>query len=309
MRIAYIITAYKDPLQLARLIDSLNNNADFYIHIDLKSKIEPFIDLLSVKPNTYLTKTRYTVNWASFSQVRSQKELLKEVFKSKVKYGRIVCLSGMDYPIWPMSKIVNEFEMHQTTQYIMGFNLSKSNNRNQKDKVAIFHYFRDTNLKSRTVLQLIRGLSRIIMRILPIRRHTNVKISGERKDIYMGSDYWALTYDCAKYVFEVMCNEKELMDYFKHSFAPSEMVIQTIVFNSPFKADILPCNTIDYNGLRNLTPLHYIDYGNSKIRIFDEGDFNTLIKSGKMFFRKASTGISDKLIILMDKYRSDLSEL
>lgn len=307
MRIAYIITAYKDPVQLARLIDSVNNNADFYIHIDLKSKIEPFNQLLLNKPNTYLTEVRYPVNWASFSQVNSQKELLKEVINSKIKYGRIVCLSGMDYPIWPTSKIVNEFEMHQNTQYIMGFNLSKSNNKSQKDKVAIFHFFRDINIRSLTVLRLIRGLSRIIMKVLPVRRRTNVKISGERKDIYMGSDYWALTYECAKYVHEVMCKEKALMDYFKYSFAPSEMVIQTIVFNSPFRADVLSCNAIDYNGLRNLTPLHYIDYGNSKIRIFDEGDFDTLVKSGKMFFRKASTGISDKLIILMDKHRSDIS--
>ena len=119
----------------------------------------------------------------------------------------------------------------------------------------------------------------------------------------MGSDYWSLTFECAKYVFEKLCKEKSFIKYFKTSFVPSEMCVQTIVFNSKFSGNTISFNYEDYKGLANLTPLHYIEYGKS-IKIFDETDFNTLINSGKMFFRKASTEKSMKLLNMIDEFRS-----
>ncbi len=120
-------------------------------------------------------------------------------------------------------------------------------------------------------------------------------------DVYCGSDYWALTLPCARYVYERLCNEKALARYFKTSFVPSELCIQTIVFNSPFALRAMRYEG-EYPGLVGLTPLHHIFYGKC-IRIWTEADLPLLRRSGKMFCRKVVTGVSDGLVTRIDRLR------
>ena len=79
------------------------------------------------------------------------------------------------------------------------------------------------------------------------------------------------------------------------------MLIQTIVFNSKF-ADNAILYKGNYPGLVGLTPLHYIEY-DGEIKTYTEGDFELLMKSGKMFVRKLKSGISDGLIDMLNKIR------
>ncbi|HAP7932304.1 TPA: glycosyl transferase, partial [Enterococcus faecium] len=44
MKICYLILAYNDIGNLKRLVNRLNENAVFIIHIDKKTDIEPFIE-------------------------------------------------------------------------------------------------------------------------------------------------------------------------------------------------------------------------------------------------------------------------
>lgn len=128
-------------------------------------------------------------------------------------------------------------------------------------------------------------------------------------DVYVGSDYWAITYECAQFVYEKMSAPgSPFMKYFKYSYVPSEMCIQTIVFNSSFQKDaLLYPSDKDYSGLNSLTPLHFIDYSH-QIKILKENDFQMLINSNKMFFRKAETETSDRLLSQIDKLRSSKAE-
>lgn len=300
MKLAYIITAYTDANQLKRLINSLNSNADFYCHIDKKTDIQPFIELLGKYKNVHFSATRYFVNWGSFAQVLSQKELIRMVLESHVPYQRVVCLSGLDYPVYSNIQIAKIFAANPLKEHICGVNISKKESKMLHDRINIYHFGRDVKVKNTFLKKCCSGTSRIIMRILPIRKKTQVVICGKPADVYMGSDYWALTYPCIQYVYKRMCTEKALMNYFRYSFVPSEMCIQTIVFNSQFAAHAIPCDA--YTGLPPLTPLHFIDY-NKRIEIFNESDFEKLTNSKKMFFRKAATGRSEKLLELIDQFR------
>lgn len=94
-----------------------------------------------------------------------------------------------------------------------------------------------------------------------------------------------------------------MVKYFRTSFVPSELCIQTIVFNSPFASKGLLLEG-EYPGLTRLTPLHYIDYGAS-IRVMTLEDLPVLRQSGKMFCRKVVSGESDTLI---EKLKSDFAK-
>jgi hypothetical protein len=301
MKIAYLITAYKDKKNLRRLITSLNINADFFVHVDSKVDISPFVEELADFDNVKFLSKRYFINWGGFNQVLSQKELLKSAIESTIQYDRVACISGTDYPLWPNLRIANEFELNKNREYIMGMNITRSKTYSQAQKITLYHFFRDIKIKNTAIKKAFSGTTRILLRLLPFRKKPVTEIDSKPADIYVGSDYWCITFDCAKYVYKTMCTEKKLMKYFKSSFVPSEMVIQTIIFNSEFSKNAILAPG-EYKGLSNLTPLHYIEYGDS-IKIFEEADYDTLLMSDKMFFRKASSGISDKLLDKVDRYR------
>lgn len=63
MRIANIIAAHKNPLQVERLITAMYHpNFDFYIHLDKKIDIEPFL-YLEERSQVEFIKNRILCNW------------------------------------------------------------------------------------------------------------------------------------------------------------------------------------------------------------------------------------------------------
>lgn len=63
MNIAIMIAAHTDPVQLKRLADSLRGiGADFYIHIDKKKELDPFVNALKNIDVNFISK-RVCTNW------------------------------------------------------------------------------------------------------------------------------------------------------------------------------------------------------------------------------------------------------
>lgn len=290
--IAYIISAYKDAPHLARLVAALDDRADFYVHIDLNADIHPFEEALGDKV-TFVP--RHRISWGGWEQVEYQKELLAAVVNSGIAYTHVVCLSGQDYPLWPDEEIHRYFDEHKDTEFIAAMNLSRSNNRQQRSKIELYHFFRDLKWNNLWLKNKLIVTSRCLMKFLPFRKKSTLQIGDNLKaEVYFGSDYWALTMPCAHYVHDVLCKEyNRLKSYFKTCFVPSELCIQTIVFNSPFAARA-QLHTEEYEGLFTLTPLHYIMYG-KEIKTMTLEDLPALRQSGKMFCRKVVSGASDSL--------------
>lgn len=292
-RIAYIISAYKDAPHLARLVKALDAGADFYVHIDARADIAPFKEALGSKV-TFVP--RHWVSWGGWEQVEYQKELLAAVVRSGVDYARVVCLSGQDYPLWSNGQIHRYFDEHKDTEFIAAMNLTRCDNREQRSKIELYHFFRDLPWNNLWLKNKFIVSSRCLMKLLPVRKKDTLRIGENTEaDIYFGSDYWALTLPCARYVHDTLCKEyATLKAYFKTCFIPSELCVQTIVFNSPFAARAL-LHTEAYQGLFALTPLHYIRYG-KEIKTMTMEDLPALRQSGKMFCRKVVSGRSDALV-------------
>ena len=275
-RIAYILSAYTDAPHLARLVAALDDGgADFYIHVDRKVDSRPFHRLLDGKA-TFVPS--HWISWGGWQQVEYQKELLAAVLHSGRDYMRVVCLSGQDYPLWSNMRIRRYFDEHPDAEFIMGLNLTRCTDRAQRSKICCYHFFRD----------------------LPWR-NLWWKNNGRQADVYFGSDYWAVTLPCARYIYEGLCSKRQLVRYFHTSFVPSELCIQTLVFNSPFARHALLYEG-DYPGLSGLTPLHYIEYGHA-IKTLTLEDLPALHRSDKMFCRKVVSGVSDRLADQIDQDR------
>lgn len=313
MKIAFLVAAHTDIEQLKRLSKSLLKNGDVYIHIDAKVKnITDFINQLTFNTLSYsqgnkiiFLKNRVSVAWGGYSQIKCQSLLFQQALNSSQKYERFVYLSGLDYPIYSPKEIQTYFEKYPDTEFVCGYNISKSKNRTQLNRIQLYHFFRDIPLPHKSFIRrCLIGGTKLALKYLGFRRKPYLNINGQNWDIYYGSQWIGVTRQCAQYIMECL-NNKYISGYFSTTYAPDELCIPTIVHNSPFKDKALAKSNLDF---QEITPLHYLNYTDC-IWTYDEHDFNTIVSSNKMFVRKLVSGKSEKLIDLLEKRKENIDNL
>ena len=62
--------------------------------------------------------------WGGYSQVLSHKEMLGAILLSGERYKRIVCISGLDYPVYSNRRIHEMFDKNPEKEFITGLNIS-----------------------------------------------------------------------------------------------------------------------------------------------------------------------------------------
>lgn len=304
MKFAFLITAHNDFDQLKRLIESIREIGDSYILIDKKVDNDFFekVKTISCK-NVCVIEDIINISWGGFSIVVGQKLLLRHSILSNKKYDYFIFLSGLCYPIYSNKQIKKYFEENKGKEFVSGYNITRSNDKLHLSKVVNYHFFRDNFLKLHSIPQvIINRVSKFIAKYLWIKKSPYILIREKRWEIYYGSQWSALSCECAEYVYNELCNNKELIKYFSTSFAPDELCIPTIVFNSKFKTKAFE---IDKNDFSKNALLHYLNYS-THIWIYDEKDYQTLINSGKMFVRKLVSDKSEKLIEMLKERKKHL---
>lgn len=302
-RIAYLISVYKGPVHLQRLVSALSYGVEeyvsFFVHVDAKVDESAFRQSCK-KTNVFFTQNRFWVQWGGYSQVMYQKELLRCAFeteKGQDNFSRFVIITGQDYPILSNIQMFDWYNNHPKQQILSGVNLTQ-NFPEDYHLFMVYHFFRDTHFKKYLYQRIASAVSRKVMRLVPLRKHPYLQIDGEKWDVWKSSSYMCLTHDCAQYVLEMM-ERKDICDYFLHSFVPEEMMIPTVVFNSKWKSEAIEVQRSDYLGLISISMLEEFEYG-QEIKVYNEDDLEYLLSCGNFFCRKVQTGLSDKLMDMLD---------
>ena len=303
MNIAYLISAFTDPKHLKRLIDALNTEgAFFFVHIDKKMDIRQFKNLCKGS-NIFFLPDRVRIYWGTYSQVEFQIRLIKAALSDGHRFDKLFMLSGQDYPLWSNNQIMQWVEETKGRDFISGICIDSDDveerykqiyrlNRPQTDIKWTSYKMNDITSKALRKTLLMMGS----------KKPLNFMVEGRTWHLYKGSDYFALTHETAEFVFKQWKRNKEIKDYFKSSFAPSETCIHTIIFNNPFYKEKADLHKGNYTTLKALTPLHHIEY-DPIIKVWKADDFDELMKSEKMFARKFETETSGELLDIIDKVR------
>lgn len=299
MKLAYLISAHTDPEHLKRLISVLHSDADYYIHIDAKVDITPFIELITF-PYVHFIKKRINVEWGNLSEVEYQMALIRACLNSGINYDYIFFLSGLDYPLWSNESISTFLAKKPGFNYIQGMNINEDGNPGYKISRPPLDWL---NISDRNLKMHIRKLFRLGLERVGYRKKLTFTTPRKVFELYKGSAWWCITPELASYVLTRYTSVPEIKKYFHDAFCPAETLIQTLAFNSRFKAQCILSHSCP-EGLYSLTPLHYIRYG-KHIQVFSEKDYDEVMTSGKMFARKLTTGISDKLMDMIDARRNE----
>ena len=292
LHIAYLISAHTDAPQLKRLIEALQPDADFFVHIDKKSDIETFTQLIP-NHNVHFIPERVDVRWGTLIEVEYQMNLIRAAVEFPKHFTHIFFLSGMDYPLWSVKKINQWLINHKGCEFLQGICMDTDYiNAKQKEMYTVARPLFKSNKFS--------ILARKILRLTGYRKKRHFSVDGELWKLYKGSAWWCISESLASYILQMYETKAQIKAYFKDSFCPAETLIQTIAFNTPKWAKKCILTEGEYPGLPALTPLHFIDY-EPIIKIMDENDYDRLMESGKMFCRKVVSGKSDRLIELLQQ--------
>ena len=305
----YLILAHKNPLQLSRMIERLDDGASkFFIHLDAKTPIEPFAACLEGAHIRFIEPRERCV-WGDFSIVQATIRLMEAASEEQ---GVFILMSGQDYPIQSKAYINDFLERNKEFDFIEIEPLEeKWKPKMVKDKLEHYHIlhseergnsncyapFRHCSVfqKLRTLTHLLKGrlsvknfklLCSLPKRIAPFERQ------------YAGSQFWAFSertfYAVLNYIRE---HKAALEEYYKYTSSPDEIYFHSVLMDLVAKDSTIKLK-------EQITYVNYFRKNN----VFVTEDFEKLSSAkGKLFARKFDTDIDIEILNKLDSYQENES--
>jgi hypothetical protein len=305
----YLILAHKNPLQLSRMIERLDDGASkFFIHLDAKTPIESFTACLEGAHICFIEPRERCV-WGDFSIVRATIHLMEAASKEQ---GVFILMSGQDYPIQSQGYINAFLESNKGFDFIEIEPLEeKWKPKMVKDKLEHYHILHSEERghsncyapfahcsvfqKLRTLTHLLKGrlsqknfrlLCSLPKRVAPFERQ------------YAGSQFWAFSertfYAVLNYIRE---HKAALEGYYKYTSSSDEIYFHSVLMNLVAKDSTIKLKD----------PITYVNYFR-KNNVFITEDFEKLSSAkGKLFARKFDTDIDIEILNKLDSYQENES--
>lgn len=276
MKPAYIVSAYKRPDLLIRLVRLLEGHP-VAIHVDRKSDIfEEVQAALGSLPNITLLP-RHVCHWGLFGHVRASLEGMKWFLGTSCDYA--ILLTGQCYPLKPQSEIERDLEDLGGRSVINFAAFPKAEwqiDAGGYRRLDQFYFRARAKRGDSRYLRLNRFYLRIgsEVRFLRIKLWTRKPPLGLRP--YGGSGYWCLSRNCVQYVIAFVRAHPEVKRFFSTTFVPDEMFFHTILANSPHRAELID------------SAIHYIDWSGAGANpaVITAGSLPAAMASGAWFSRK-----------------------
>ena len=305
----YLILAHKNPLQLGRMIERLDDGASkFFIHLDAKTPIEPFAACLEGGHIRFIEKRERCV-WGDFSIVQATIRLMEAASEEQ---GVFILMSGQDYPIQSQGYINTFLERNKEFDFIEIEPLEeKWKPKMVKDKLEHYHILHSEERghsncyaqfahcsvfqQLRTLMHLLKGrlsvknfklLCSLPKRIAPFERQ------------YAGSQFWAFSertfYAVLNYIRE---HKAALEGYYKYTSSPDEIYFHSVLMNLVAKDSTIKLK-------EQITYVNYFRKNN----VFVSEDFDKLTsEKGKLFARKFDTDIDIEILNKLDSNQENES--
>lgn len=272
VRIAYVVSAYKNPGHLSRLVHRLHTpETVFLVHVDRKTDEATFramrdglADLDDVR---FLP--RHSCHWGGFGHVRASLKGIHELVRSGADPDYVVLLSGGDYPIKSNASIRTFLERGEGRSFFMHFPLPTENWTNGGlDRLHDWHLrYRGLHLR------------------LPLRRRLPHDLRP-----WGGSAYWIVSRGALRTIADFVEANPWYVRFFRHVHIPDELFFQTLLLNS---AEAERC--VDHL-------LHYTEWSRTPApAILTTEDYPHLLESPCLFARKFDPAVDALVLDLIDE--------
>ncbi len=271
--IAYVISAYKNPEHLGRLIRRLHTGTEttFTVHVDLKTNDDVYDAMrAAVGDLDVVFLQRHACHWGGFGHVRASLKGIRAVLESGRDPDHLILISGQDYPIKSNTYIREFLERGDGRSFFLHFPLPTENWTNGGlYRIRRWHWrYRGFHLS------------------LPLRRTLPVGLAP-----WGGSAYWIMSRSALHTVVRFLDENPSYDRFFQHVDIPDELFFQTILLNS---AEAERC--VDFR-------LHYTEWSRTPApAILTSDDYPHLVESSCLFARKFDAAVDDRILGLIDEH-------
>lgn len=273
-RHAYLVMAHHEFELLKTLLLMLDFEMnDIYVYVDANSA---FPDSLRAEMDRVVKKgrlfwaNRQNITWGGYSQIACELSLLKMATKTHHQYYHL--LSGCDLPIKKNEEIVTFFRENAGKIFLA----CDKNDAKWSYKVSQYHFF--SNIVGKRRCYFLRGIDFVSRRVQSILRVNRCAMDG--KCYGKGANWFSIPEDFALYVLE---NKEMIATRYCYTICADEIFMQTLLLNSSFvDRHVNDC-------------LRYIDWNRGTPYTFQEGDWEEIRQSSKLWARKFSENVSGNL--------------
>ncbi len=274
-RLAYVISAYRLPDQLVRLVDLLDTETtSFVISVDRHTDDAVYAAMwqpLVGRRNVHFLP-RHSSPYRSFGHVKSTLRGIDHLLGARIAFDHLSVLTGQDLPLVPNATIRARLAESDGAGFMEHFSLPDarwSGGGLNRFSSLFFHSHRANRSIGR---HRFRGL------IAPGFPFDAVP--------HGGSGYWTLPRDMVAYVHDFVARNPSWVRFFRVTDMPDETFFHTILMNSPHADRIVndDLRCIDWTDREELP------------KIWRSHDFATLAESGDLFARKFDTTVDAAII-------------
>ena len=254
--------AHNQFLSLQELVSVLDDaRNDIYLHFDKKVKVLPAIRTCHSK--LVVVSERINVIWGDVSQIKAEYALFRASFQ-KETYSYYHLISGVHFPLMSNDDLHRWFEACNGACVLRKVSVPAGE---IPMRFGMYHFFlRHLISKNRFINKAYHLGWRSALRMqkgLGIKRDTSL-IRGK------ASQWCSLSENAVRLL---LSNEKKALNLFRRSFCCDEYFVRAFIEDKgiPIVFDNRIC---------------YVEFVNTTPKQFSEDDFETLISSGALFFRK-----------------------
>lgn len=289
MKHAYCIVAFNNWPLLEKLITLLDDERnDIYIHIDKNVKIDNMehFKTFAKRSNVFLLN-RLAGSWGTPGLADIQLEFYKTATQITT-YAYYHLISGVCLPLKTQDEIHDFFDANFGKEFVHFVSKPPVEDYIYK-RYSLYHFFlkyvRGDGILRKALLGVIgEKISVFIQELFKIDRQTDI-----RDTLSYGSNWSSVTHALACLAVEHM---EEMKKRTRNTFAPDEMILQTLVYNSSFKDKLYYMN-YDDNYASNQ---RFIDWKRGNPYIWRLEDYEELMNSGYLFARKFDLQVDAAII-------------
>ncbi len=275
LRLAYVISAYKLPQNLIRLVDALDEpTTHFVVSVDRKTDAAVFAEMragLANRRNVHVLP-RHSSPYRSFGHVASTLRGLDHLADAGIPADYVSLMTGQDLPLKSNAAIRAHLAAHPGVGYLEHFALPterwSGGGLNRLSRLFLHTHRRHYSIGRRRFAGLIP--TTLPFDLAP----------------YGGSGYWTLHRDHIDHIRAFVAANPRYVSFFRHTDMPDEVFFHTILLNSDLAGRIVNDD------------LRYVDWSNpdEKPSILRMKDQEALAAAADLFARKFDDTVDGAII-------------
>lgn len=279
MKIAFLVLAHKNPLQLSKLFKSLEHkNTGIFLHLDKRTNKKEFVEAFNkknIKLECLNQKTK--IIYSSYTYIQATLSLILDAYSKGYDY--YILISGQDFPLKPIEHIYNQILDNKTMSYLDYNTIPYIKLAyNGKMRVNYFNFLVNKKMETLFPWQEISHKMSIKGKLLNLYLWLKNGLKTKRNfplkmQAYYSSQWWNFSKEAISYILDFLKTNPTYISYHKNALHPEEMFFQSILLNSNLKNKIINNNlrhieweegnkhpnTLDFKKIKNI---------DSKINIF-----------------------------------------